>query len=80
VAGSCEYGDESSGSGATELVSYQLFHNLKLIFFGLCNEHIKKKILCSRYKATMGTSCIFYNNTTIYKSITVIQGTSLQMG
>jgi hypothetical protein len=41
VEGSCEYGDESSGSGATELVSYQLFQNLKLIFFGLCNEHIK---------------------------------------
>jgi hypothetical protein len=25
VAGSCEYGDEPSGSGATELASY-LFH------------------------------------------------------
>jgi hypothetical protein len=27
VAGCCEYGDEPSGSGATELVSYLQVHN-----------------------------------------------------
>jgi hypothetical protein len=33
VAGSCEYGDEPSGSGATELVnSYQQGDDLQLIF------------------------------------------------
>jgi hypothetical protein len=26
VAGSCEYGDESVGSGATELVKHYTFH------------------------------------------------------
>jgi hypothetical protein len=28
VAGSCEYGDEPSGSGATELVSYVFVYGL----------------------------------------------------
>jgi hypothetical protein len=36
VAGSCEYGDEPSGSGATELVSYRHYTFLSATFRNPC--------------------------------------------
>jgi hypothetical protein len=38
VAGSCEYGDEPSGSGATELVSY-------VQFFAFLNKNVSLNVL-----------------------------------
>jgi hypothetical protein len=36
VAGSCEHGDETSGSGATELVSY--IASCSYVSFSLCSN------------------------------------------